>query len=488
MISKRPLLTTKITMEDFLNYYWLKEELRAFCTKYKLPTSGSKEELQKQIEHFLKTGTKLPKKISTQKSKVKDSDNNITLKTLVKNFRNDAKTRKFFAQQIGKNFHFNEYLREFAKKNLENNTELTYGNLVKGWIESEELKKQKNYKSKIGSQFEYMTFIRDFFAFEKNKSKKEAIAAWNSIKLLPGKKTYENYLKNIKSQEIDNYKKNNLTPDPTAVRVALWRALHVLKDLPPHIFKDEIALKVIDPEIDWQSRADMHLDNTKGFRASIVARSRFIEDIVLEKIKFGIKQYLIFGAGIDTFVQRHPELENKVSIFEIDKKETQKWKISRFKALGYNKPKNLNYISVDLSGKISWYEKLIKSKFDLKSPSITAIAGVSLYLSKKANLQLLAQFAKFPKGSIVILSFILPIELLEEKEKNNFKQVILRAKQAGTPFLSFFSPHELLIYAKNAGFKKVTHVGKKEIINLYFKDRKDDFLPSSGEEYIIACT
>ncbi|WGL60688.1 class I SAM-dependent methyltransferase [Pigmentibacter sp. JX0631] len=374
------------------------------------------------------------------------------------------------------------------KKNLEKNSKLTYADLVKGWKQSEELKKEKSYKSKIGSQFEYMAFIRDFFAFEKNKSQKEAIAAWNSIKLLPGKRTYKNYLKNIKHKEKSLSIKNNLLPDPTAVRVALWRALHVLKDLPPYIFKDKIALKLINPEINWQSRPDMHLENTKGFRASIVARSRFIEDIVIQKIKFGMKQYLIFGAGLDTFVQRHPELENKVAIFEIDIKETQEWKISRLKALKYTKPKNLNYISVDLSGKISWYEKLIKSKFDFKSPSITAIAGVSLYLSKEENLQLLVQFAKFPQGSIVIISFILPIELLEEKDKNNFKQVILRAKQAGTPFLSFFSPQELLTYAKNAGFKKVTHVGKKDIINLYFKNRKDDFLPSSGEEYIIACT
>jgi len=206
MKSKRPLLTLKINVEDFLNYYWLKEELRIFCIKNKLPTSGSKEQLQKQIEYFLRTGKKLAKKDIIQKSKIKDSDNDITLKTLVKNFSNDTKTRIFFMQQVGKNFRFNEYLREFAKRDLTNNSQITYADLVKGWIKTEELKKQKDYKSKIGSQFEYMTFIRDFFTFEKNKSQEEAIAAWNSIKLLPGKRTYENYLKKIKLQKTNKNK------------------------------------------------------------------------------------------------------------------------------------------------------------------------------------------------------------------------------------------------------------------------------------------
>ncbi|WGL60687.1 hypothetical protein QEJ31_03600 [Pigmentibacter sp. JX0631] len=116
MKTKRPLLTLKMNVEDFLNYYWLKEELRIFCRKNKLPTSGSKEQLQKQIAHFLKTGKILASEVVTKKSIIKDSDGNITLQTLVKNFRNDSKTRIFFIQQIGKNFHFNEYLREFAKK------------------------------------------------------------------------------------------------------------------------------------------------------------------------------------------------------------------------------------------------------------------------------------------------------------------------------------------------------------------------------------
>ena len=97
---------------------------------------------------------------------------------------------------------------------------------------------------------------------------------------------------------------SNFVPDSTAVRVSLWRALHVLHDASPHILEDDIGLKLIAPDEDWRQRPDMHPQGTRGYRASIVGRARFIEDLVQEEAGKGVRQYVILGAGLDTFAQR----------------------------------------------------------------------------------------------------------------------------------------------------------------------------------------
>src|SRR4029077_2160189 len=111
--------------------------------------------------------------------------------------------------------------------------------------------------------------------------------------------------------------KQGPAPDDTAVRVALWRALHVEVDAPPHVFEDEVGLKLAAPDDGWRSRPDMS-PFTRPFRASIVARARFIEDLVAEQAAGGVGQYVILGAGLDTFAQRRPELASRLLVFEID--------------------------------------------------------------------------------------------------------------------------------------------------------------------------
>src|SRR5690349_1426849 len=101
-------------------------------------------------------------------------------------------------------------------------------------------------------------------------------------------------------------------PDHTAVRVALWRAMHVLVDAAPHVLTDEIGLKLAAPDENWRQRPDMHPEGTRGYRASIVGRARLIEDLVEERLKNSVDQYVILGAGLDTFAQRRPELASKL--------------------------------------------------------------------------------------------------------------------------------------------------------------------------------
>src|SRR5256885_1065358 len=126
--------------------------------------------------------------------------------------------------------------------------------------------------------------------------------------------------------------------DSTAVRVALWRALHVEIDPPPHVLEDEIGLKLAAPDEGWRSRPDMNPLWTRRIRASIVARSRFVEDLITEKADRGVSQYVILGAGLDTFAQRRAYIASRLRLFEVDRPGPQAWKRQRLIELGYVVP------------------------------------------------------------------------------------------------------------------------------------------------------
>ena len=109
-----------------------------------------------------------------------------------------------------------------------------------------------------------------------------------------------------------------VAPNSTAARVALWRALHVAIDPPPHVLDDKIGLALLAPDQDWRRRGDIDPQLTRPFRTSIVARARFIEDLVVEEASRGLGHYVILGAGLDSFAQRKPDIASHLVMFEID--------------------------------------------------------------------------------------------------------------------------------------------------------------------------
>jgi len=137
--------------------------------------------------------------------KTRDSAKPITCNTPVVNYKNDALTRKFFVKQIGKRFHFTNYLRQFSK-NKSISKRITYGDLVKGWLAEETRKKKPNYQSVIGRQFKYNQFIRDFFSNEKSKTLADAIKAWKMVRGLKGQETYFYYKTKLLSGNIGDGK------------------------------------------------------------------------------------------------------------------------------------------------------------------------------------------------------------------------------------------------------------------------------------------
>jgi methyltransferase (TIGR00027 family) len=274
-------------------------------------------------------------------------------------------------------------------------------------------------------------------------------------------------------------------PDNTAVRTALWRALHMQVDAPPHIIEDEIGLKLAAPEEGWQERPDMKY--TKRLRASIIARARFIEDLIIEQSNHGIDQYVILGAGLDTFAQRRPDIASKLQVYEIDQPDTVAWKQQRLMELGYGIPDCLHFVPVDFEIS-SWWEQLLKAGFATGKPAVVACAGVSLYLTKEAIITTLKQIAVLAPGSTLAMTFYLPIDLLDEEDRPMQEMAEKGAKASGTPFISFFAPDEVLAMAKAAGFKDAKTISTRDMKQYYFKNRNDGLLPASGEVFLIATT
>lgn len=277
-------------------------------------------------------------------------------------------------------------------------------------------------------------------------------------------------------------------PDSTAVRVALWRASHVELDAPPHVLEDVIGLQLAAPPDDWRSRPDMDPEGTRAFRAWIVARARFIEDLVVAQAGRGVWQYVLLGAGLDTFAQRRPDEGGRLLVFEIDRPGTQAWKRQRLIDLGFGVPEWLRFVPVDFEGNDDWCGKLTAAGFDGGAPAVIASTGVSMYLTKESNRETLERIARFAPGSTLAMTFQLPLELVDPTDRPGREAAVQGARASGTPFISFYAPDEILTLASDVGFRTVRHLSGSSVGQCYLSDRTDGLRPSSGEDLLIAAT
>ena len=277
-------------------------------------------------------------------------------------------------------------------------------------------------------------------------------------------------------------------PDNTAVRVALWRGLHLKVDAPPPVLADEVGLALAAPEEGWRKRPDMDPHMTRTFRASIIARARFIEDLVAEQATYGVDQYVILGAGLDSFAQRRPEIASQLRIFEVDRAGPQAWKRQRLITLGYGVPDWLRLVPVDFEAGQSWLAELAHAGFNPAKAAILASTGVSMYLTRDANAAALRQIASLAQGSTVAMTFLQPFELLSPELHPGLQAAERGARASGTPFISFFTPQEIVALAREAGFREAHHVSAADLAQRYFANRSDGLKPSSGEELLIAST
>jgi methyltransferase (TIGR00027 family) len=270
-------------------------------------------------------------------------------------------------------------------------------------------------------------------------------------------------------------------PESTAERTALWRALHVRLDRPPHVLTDEVGLRLLDPAPGRLDRPDMDPVFTRGMRASMVARARFVEEIVGAQ---NVGQYVILGAGLDTFAQRHPAAG--VRVFEVDQPGPQGWKRGRLAELRLPEPV---FVPADFEERDAWWPALVAAGFDPGRPAVVACTGVSMYLTPEAVAGTLRRLAALAPGSTLAMTFLVPARLLSDDVDRAGLEVATRgAAAAGTPFVSFFEPAEILGLARESGFARARHVSGADLSRRWFTGRPDGLRPSSGEDFLVAAT
>ena len=182
-MNERPELNKALDAETFREFYYLKEELVDFCRKNNLSVSGSKIELTERITYFLETGNALK---NTYKRKSTTNIDVITKDTKIEeNIICSEKHRAFFKEKIGKGFSFNVLFQNWLKSNAGK----TYGESIKAYYQI--LEEKKKGKTTIDKQFEYNTYIRDFFEDNEGKNLEQAIICWKYKKNLKGHNRYE---------------------------------------------------------------------------------------------------------------------------------------------------------------------------------------------------------------------------------------------------------------------------------------------------------
>jgi methyltransferase (TIGR00027 family) len=260
----------------------------------------------------------------------------------------------------------------------------------------------------------------------------------------------------------------------TAERVAMRRAAHQLYDQPV-IFTDPLALRILSDESAAQVRTGLEQENrnpwARGLRAFVAARSRFAEEELAKAHAHGVRQYVVLGAGLDTFACRNPLPD--LQVFEVDFPDTQAWKRARLQHAGISIPPSLLFAAVDFE-RHSLEDGLNEAGFRRTEPAFFSWLGVVPYLTRPAAFGTLRFIAALPRGSGVIFDYSIPREMMGEQERNVFDELAARVARAGEPFRSFFDPAQLALDLRTLGFKEIEDLDVAAIRARWF--------PSEGAE------
>jgi methyltransferase (TIGR00027 family) len=265
----------------------------------------------------------------------------------------------------------------------------------------------------------------------------------------------------------------------TAHGVAIRRAAHQLLD-EPRVHDDPLALKVIGAEAAQSLRRELHKHQdarSRGLRAFLAARARYAEDQLRMALTRGVSQYVVLGAGLDTFAFRNPHPE--LRIFEVDHPATQTWKLERLRESGVPIPESVAFVAADLE------QQSLSAALSLVGFSVTESAffswlGVTPYLKREACMATLCFIAGMPKRSGVVFDFTVHPDLLDADHRAAAETLSDRVAAAGEPFQLFFHPDELARDLEGCGFGEVEMLAGEQINDRYFKDRTDDLRISSN--------
>jgi len=248
------------------------------------------------------------------------------------------------------------------------------------------------------------------------------------------------------------------------------RAAHQVLDRPP-VFEDPLAVRILG-----QDTGELPVE-APGLRAFLAARSRYAEDELANAVARGVHQYVLLGAGLDTFAYRNPHAGLRV--FEVDHPATQEWKRELLRAAEIRIPESAVLVPVDFERE-SFERELMAAGFHGDEPAFFSWLGVTPYLTDDAFTGTLSRIGRMPRGSGVVFDYAVARSALPAAEQAALDRLSGRAARAGEPFQLFFEPRELEARLASMGFRAMEDLGAEDLNARYFRDRADGLKLRSG--------
>jgi methyltransferase (TIGR00027 family) len=272
-------------------------------------------------------------------------------------------------------------------------------------------------------------------------------------------------------------------PSRTAISAARMRALHLLVDDDPKLCRDPFAALFCDTADARRVRrlwGAILQPRMTAVRSTVVVRHRYAEDGLAAAYARGVRQYVILGAGLDSFAYRRPEALRDLHVFEVDHPATQGWKRRRLAELGLATPAGLTYVPLDFET-MSLGEALAAASFDRRAPAFVSWLSVLFYLTPEAAFATFrAVAASCAPGSEIAFDFILHPSGLSEAQRSAQEAVARRTAEQGEPWLTLLDPQELVRTLQSGGYDEVRYLSPAEADRRYLAGRTDGLaLPAS---------
>lgn len=272
---------------------------------------------------------------------------------------------------------------------------------------------------------------------------------------------------------------SNGQPSETALIAAAARAAHLIVDDDPPIFADVLAAALLGDRAEELVR--YHRDHgthivLSGARAQATSRSRYTEDCLARSVQRGVAQYVILGAGLDSFAYRS-DLAGQVRVFEADHPATQDWKRGLLSAARIPVPDGVTFVPVDFEAD-SLADRLRQSGFDLSRPALVSWLGVTMYLTRAAISQTLGVIGGLAPGTELIADYMLPPGMRDADGDAYVALVAPVAAQRGEPWLTFLSPDDMSGLLEGSGFERPEHVAQRDAIDATLWQRTDSLRPA----------
>jgi methyltransferase (TIGR00027 family) len=261
-------------------------------------------------------------------------------------------------------------------------------------------------------------------------------------------------------------------PSRTALAAASYRAAHQLLE-GGRVFADPLAIPILGVTESELLRGDAQAPATRGMRLFIAARSRLAEDTLAVAVTRGVRQYVVLGAGLDTFAYRNPFSDIELRVFEVDHPATQAWKRQRLADEGIVAPASLTFAGVDFERQ-TLAEGLAAAGFDAKAPAVFAWLGVVVYLTRGAVVETLRFIASVPGGEVVFDYGEPPSSFPEGAQRSLQLARAQRAAALGEPWITRFTPADLAEILRSLGFDALEDLGPAQIARRFYGvDRSD---------------